>query len=79
MAGVEIPHIDCIVTPGRFALGFKGFTIISDPNLFANRLWDGFAFIFRIHVSDPGHLGCYMYICGLSLGLFAVLAFGLRQ
>jgi hypothetical protein len=47
--------------------------------LFANRLWDGFAFIFRIHVSDPGHLGCYMYICGLSLGLFAVLAFGLRQ
>lgn len=70
MAGVEIPDIDCIVAPGRFALGFKDFTKISDPNLFTNSLWDGFAFIFRIHVSDPGHLACYMYICVLSLGLW---------
>jgi hypothetical protein len=31
--------------------------------LFTNRLWDGLAFIFRIHVSDPGHLARYMYIC----------------
>ena len=86
MAGMKIPDIYLILAPGCFALGFKGFTKISDPNLFANRLWDGFAFIFRIHVSDPGHLGCYMYICGLSLGLLAygciaygLLAYGLRH
>ncbi len=37
---MEIPDIDYILAPGRFTLGFKVFTIISDPNLFANRLWD---------------------------------------
>ena len=73
MTSVEIPDIDRIVAPGRFALGFKGFTKISDPNLFTNRLWYGFAFIFRVHVSDPGHMLCYMYLCVFSLGR---LAFG---
>jgi hypothetical protein len=69
MAGVEIPDIDCILAPGRFALGFKGFPKISDPNLFTNSLWDGFAFIFRVHVSDPGHLARCMYVWGFSIGL----------
>lgn len=72
MASVEIPDIDRIMAPGRFALGFKGFTKISDPNLFTNSLWNGFAFIFRVHVSDPGHLARYMYVCVLSLGHLAV-------
>ena len=68
MASVEIPDIDRIVAPGRFALGFKDFTKISDPNLFTNSLWYGFAFIFRIHASHPGHMLCYMYSCVFSLG-----------
>jgi hypothetical protein len=51
--------------------------------LFTNRLWYGFAFIFRIHASHPGHMICYMYPCVFSLGrlafdfwLYSLLAFG---
>jgi hypothetical protein len=36
--------------------------------LFTNSLWDGFAFIFRVHVSYPGHLARYMYVWGFSIG-----------
>jgi hypothetical protein len=44
MAGLEVPDIDYIRTPGSAALGFKRLAKISEPNLLSHSFWDGLAF-----------------------------------
>jgi len=55
MACMEVPHIDCIMTPRCAALGLKGFSKISEPNLFADRFRNGLAFVFGIYAARPRH------------------------